>query len=197
MIDPRDDDSLMLDDAAMLAESLKPQSPAPDRAQALKARILAGVRAEAAGRAGESPPAADERDAIVLPPARDAGPFLTIHAKDRAWVRVGPGVEMCTLLEEADRRSILLRMQPGSFLPPHRHEMAEESLLLEGDARIGSSTYLTAGDYHHSPAGAVHPVLESPHGCVVFVRCERGFHPRVTVGLLKRLLQGVVGKSPD
>ena len=39
MIDPRDDDSLMLDDAAMLAESLKPQSPAPDRAP-LKGRLI-------------------------------------------------------------------------------------------------------------------------------------------------------------
>lgn len=196
MNDQTGDESLTPDDAAMIAESMRQQWPPPDRAASLKARILAGVRAEAAGEA--APATGVEGRAPATP---DAAPsagaaFLTVHAKDRVWVPVGPGVEMCTLLDEADRRSILLRMQPGSFLPPHHHRLAEESLILEGDAWIGRETYLTAGDYHYSGAGENHPLLESPQGCIVYVRCERRFRPRVTPGLIKRLLQGVVGRSP-
>lgn len=190
-----DDESLPAEDAVMIAESLKAQSPSPERAAALKARILAGVRAEAAASA-QTPSVAPVPEPAA-PAAVAIRGFLTIHAKDRVWERVAPGVEMCTLIEEADRRSILIRMQPGSFLLPHQHEMSEESLILEGDARIGADTYLTAGDYHYSPAGALHPVLESPQGCIAYIRCERTFRPRVTVGLLKRLVRGVLGKGSD
>ena len=101
------------------------------------------------------------------------------------------GSQAGTLVEDAERRSILIRIRPGSVLPSHHHEMAEESLLLEGDAWIGNDLYLTAGDYHYSPAGASHPVLRSPAGCIVFIRGEREFHPRITGGLVWRLLQSL------
>lgn len=187
MSDPRDD-VLSPDDAALIASALEPVAPAPGRAEALKAGILARVRQE--GRQGAGPSA-------VVPAAEAQAGFFTVHARDRQWQKVAPGVEMCTLHEDEDRRSILVRVEPGGYLLPHHHEMSEESLLLEGDAWIDKDTYLTPGDYHFSPAGRMHPLLESPQGCVVFVRCERKFRPRITTGLISRLLRGSAPKPPE
>lgn len=187
MNEPNRDDRLGDADIALLAEALSPCEPRPGRAEALKARVMAAVHAK--------PESENARAAApVVPPSIDGtvlDQFVTVRAQDRPWHRVAPGVEMCTLVEDAERRSILIRMRPGSVLPSHHHEMAEESLLLEGDAWIGNDLYLTAGDYHYSPAGASHPVLRSPAGCIVFIRGEREFHPRITGGLVWRLLQSL------
>lgn len=174
-----EEDVLSEEEAAILAAALRPEMPDPDRAARLKARVMAGIRQEAVVKA--APP---EVTPMTV--------FRTIAVDGRQWRQVSPGVEMCTLREDEEARSILLRMQPDSILLPHRHGMSEESLILEGDAWIGDEIYLQAGDYHFSPAGAKHPLLRSPRGCIVFVRCDREFRPRVTTGLVKRVIGGLV-----
>lgn len=185
---PRED-RLSPEEAAMIAGAVEPVQPEPEQAARIKARILAGVRAEPRPLqdSGAAPGAPDRRQNPGSPP--DHSGFLTVRVQDRHWEQVAPGVEMCVLMQDESRRSILLRMQPESFLLPHHHEMAEESVILEGDAWVGDDVYLTAGDYHFSPAGATHPILQSPKGCVVFVRGERAFHPRITTGLVKRVVR--------
>lgn len=177
------DDHLPDTDAALLAQSLAPQLPEGERAAHMKARILKGIRAT---------PHAQAPSAIA---ARASGALLTVRVQDRQWQQVARGVEMCTLHEDDHSRSILLRMQPDSFLLPHRHAMSEESILLEGDALIGEDLRLAAGDFHFSPAGALHPLLRSPGGCIVYVRGEKAFHPRLTTGLFKHLLRGLSGSG--
>ena len=181
----RDDDALSAEEVAVLAVALRPERPDDATASRIRARILAGVRA------AEAPPAAatDGMGGLDTSPATA---FLTIPADGRRWQPVAPGVEMCTLREDAEARSILLRMQPDSILVPHQHAMSEESLILEGDAWIGDDVYLRAGDYHYSPAGRMHPMLRSPGGCIVFVRCDRDLRVRVTPGLVARVLKGMV-----
>lgn len=162
------------EDMARLAESIAPQLPDAPTAARMKARILENVRTMAP---------------VTSQPLASPGLF-TLRLDQRQWQPVTRGVEMCTLREDEFSRTILLRMQPDSFLLPHQHEMSEESLILEGDALIGDDLHLSAGDYHHSPAGALHPLLQSPNGCTVIVRGEKGFRPRPTLGLFKRLLRG-------
>ncbi len=174
-----EEDVLSDEDAAILAAALRPEMPDPARAARLKARVMEGIR---------KPPVIVPVEPVTTP----ASVFRTIAVEGREWRPVSPGVEMCTLREDEEARSILLRMQPDSILLPHQHEMSEESLILEGDAMIGDDLYLKAGDYHFSPAGARHPMLRSPGGCIVFVRCDREFRPRVTVGLVKRVIGGIV-----
>ncbi len=175
----REEDVLSEEEAAILAAALRPEMPDPDRAARLKARVMEGIRKESAPES-------------AAPLATPATVFRTIAVEGREWRPVSPGVEMCTLREDEEARSILLRMQPDSILLPHQHAMSEESLILEGDAWIGNEVYLQAGDYHFSPAGAKHPLLRSPGGCIVFVRCDREFRPRVSVGLVKRVIGGIV-----
>jgi anti-sigma factor ChrR (cupin superfamily) len=167
------------EETGILAEAIQPYWPSEERAAHMKAQILRRIRA---------PGDAEGREPVRL---HDAGMTLrTLRVSERQWKSVAKGVEICELREDDFSRTMLIRMQPDSFLLPHYHEMSEESLMLEGDAVIGDETYLEAGDYHFSPAGAVHPLLESPKGCIVFVRGEKKFHPRPTLGLIKRLLRG-------
>lgn len=186
-MNPQDDDRdehLPAADAALLAQALAPQRPSDESAARMKAKILRGIAA--AGTTAEPVPASS------AVPAQ-----LTVHTRDREWTQISRGVEMCTLHEDEHSRSFLLRMQADSFLLPHRHAMSEESILLEGDAIIGDDLHLAAGDYHFSPAGALHPLLQSPNGCIVFVRGEKGFRPRVTTGLIARWVRGLTGRRPS
>lgn len=170
-----DDERLDPDAAAQLAAALTPSRPAPARADALKARILAGARA--------TPPTA------VSPSG-----FEFVAVAERRWETRGLGIEMCTLHEDAQSRAILIRLKPGGVLPAHTHDMHEESLMLEGDAWIGER-YLTAGDYHFAPAGVAHPDLRSPTGCVVYVRGERRYRPKITPSLLARMVRAFLGRD--
>jgi quercetin dioxygenase-like cupin family protein len=70
---------------------------------------------------------------------------------------------------ESGLHSYLLRMEPGSVIPPHDHIVDEESIMLEGDAMIGELPLL-AGDYHFAPKGSKHEMVRSQSGCLVFVR---------------------------
>jgi len=172
---PKDDERLSDLDAGLLAESLQAQWPAEGRQDAMRARILNGIKGE---------------DAAYPATAPSAQSLLTVRTQERKWQQVARGVELCVLHEDEHKRSILLRMQAASFLLPHRHEMSEESIILEGDAIIGDDLHLNAGDFHYSPPGTLHPLLQSPSGCIVYVHGEKSFHPRPTLGLIKRLLRG-------
>lgn len=170
---PPDDEYLPEADLARLAEAIAPHPPDAASAARMKARLLENIRG------------------VAQAPASHSGGLYALRTTERHWRQVARGVEMCTLREDEFSRTILLRMQPDSFLLPHKHEMSEESLILEGDALIGDDLHLGAGDYHYSPAGTFHPLLQSPKGCIVMVRGEKGFKARPSLGLFKRLLRGM------
>lgn len=98
-------------------------------------------------------------------------PFHTIRLDDGAWMPFRPGIERKLLhLDPATGTgSYLFRMQPGASIEGHRHERAEECLILEGDLTIGELR-LNAGDYHVAEGGTIHPDLRSHGGAVMFVR---------------------------
>jgi len=177
---PPPGDRLDATDAAQLAAALTPEVPSPARADALKARILAAAR-----------------DTRAAEPARIAATFgfKFIAASERVWETRGLGIEMCTLHEDEHSRAILIRLKPGGVLPAHTHQMNEESLMLEGDAWIGDERYMTAGDYHFVPAGVTHPDLRSPAGCVVYVRGERHYRPKITPTLVQRMVRSFLGRD--
>jgi len=172
--DPTSDQDRTLDPdvLASLAQAVAPVEPLQPRATALRARLLA-----AAASTTQMP-------AIVMPG------FQFVAVGERRWERRRLGVDFCLLHENAHSRAFLLRLQPGGVLPAHTHEMDEESLMLEGDAWIGDTRHLTAGDYHFAPGGTPHPDLRSPNGCVVFVRGESSFKPKITPSLIARLISG-------
>lgn len=63
---------------------------------------------------------------------------------------------------------VLLRAEPETRYPLHRHKGIEEIFMLVGDLVIGERTY-GVGDYIRSEAKSTH-VLESRTGCLCFIR---------------------------
>jgi quercetin dioxygenase-like cupin family protein len=83
------------------------------------------------------------------------------------WKPVGTGLWEKSLFVDASRsrKARLIRMEPGSRIPAHRHLQDEESLVLEGRGAIGD-LLLGPGDYHRAPSGSSHPSYSSAEGCV-------------------------------
>ena len=139
-------DRLPPDWAAHLALALEPIHPEPDRAERMRAQILARVRADAA-------------------PAT----HFTLRSSAGHWRTLAPGVDMKLLHRTPDSVSYLLRMAAGMRVPAHDHADDEECLVLEGDIWLGD-THAFAGDYHLARRGSAHGELRTETGCLLFLR---------------------------
>jgi anti-sigma factor ChrR (cupin superfamily) len=63
--------------------------------------------------------------------------------------------------------SYLVRMAPGSMLPPHRHPIDEECVVVEGEVAIGDAR-LGAGGLHLGRRDVLHDRVRSDGGALVF-----------------------------
>lgn len=95
---------------------------------------------------------------------------LTINAAQGSWQPFLDGVQIKVLLEAGGVQSYLLKLAPGACLPPHRHPMDEECLVLEGTLRVGSHTEVHAGGFHLAHRGALHPSVSTATGATIFLR---------------------------
>lgn len=95
---------------------------------------------------------------------------LTIAGDGGDWQPFLDGVQIKVLREHQGVLSYLLRLQPGATLPPHRHLLDEECLVLSGWLRVGTQTELGPGGYHLAHAGALHATLGTETGATLFLR---------------------------
>lgn len=95
---------------------------------------------------------------------------LTIDAPAGDWKPFREGVTIKVLREHEGVLSYLLRLAPGAELPPHRHPIDEECVVLEGRLRVGSRIALGPGGYHLAHCGALHATIRSDAGATVFLR---------------------------
>lgn len=116
---------------------------------------------------------------IMLRPDRDEaepadqGDFspsnlVIVRAAEGAWLP-GPaeGVTVKPLFNDPERgtATYLVRAEPGSRLPRHRHVTADQTFLLEGDGRMGTLV-VEAGDFYRAEPGTVHEVSWTDRGCL-------------------------------
>jgi quercetin dioxygenase-like cupin family protein len=94
----------------------------------------------------------------------------TRRAAEAEWQQHDEGIAYRVLKvdERLQRRTLLVKMQPGAILKSHIHEFEEECLVIEGDLRYGDLV-LRAGDYHHAWAGAHHADGVTAGGCLLHV----------------------------
>lgn len=112
----------------------------------------------------------EEADLVGAGAGRAAGIVIARAATGR-WRRTGvPGVRYQPLYSGrgANRRTILLNMEPGSSLPDHDHAGDEEVIMISGDLSIGGTT-LGPGDYIRIAPGARHGVPRTANGCICVV----------------------------
>ncbi len=87
-------------------------------------------------------------------------------APDPEWRQVASGIS-CKLLAtdaEHDRVSMLVRLEPGVYYPPHRHAGVEELHLLHGELWIDDRR-LFPGDYNRAEPGSCDKRVWSETGC--------------------------------
>ncbi|GAB4112639.1 MAG: hypothetical protein Fur0019_19110 [Tibeticola sp.] len=95
---------------------------------------------------------------------------LTIGAQDDGWQAFLPGVAIKPLRECAGVLSYLLRLEPGASLPPHRHPVEEECVVIEGSLCVGSRIEIGPGGYHLAHRGALHATICTRTGATIFLR---------------------------
>jgi len=131
-----------------VAEAVTPVAPPTVRAPELKARVMARIR------------------------GKKQFDLMTVRAEEGEWITLLPGVEKKILSERQEQggvQSYLLRMAPGTTLPPHEHLADEECLMLEGEAMVGD-IHLSAGDYHFARQGSNHGLVTTQTGALAFLR---------------------------
>ena len=172
-----DDDRLAQALQDELLSGLRPLMPAPARAAALRAKVMAAIK----GAVQE-----DSELSLAMAALRDIAPVA-----EQRWRESWPGIELCMLRETDSSRSYLMRMRPGSALPAHLHSQDEVSMIIKGEAWVDDAL-MGPGDFQFMPSGAAHATIRSPAGCVAFIHGERGFRPRITLGFVARFLQYTV-----
>lgn len=141
---------------------------------ALDAELAAQVAAELA----PTELSAERRDRLrecVLVRARDIAPPGTSTVRDDQgqWQRLSDKIELKLLRVDAKagNQTLLMRVAPGGFLPPHVHEHEEEFFVLEGECHIGNHQ-LFAGDAHFAAAGSRHETITTRSGVTVLLRTD-------------------------
>lgn len=95
---------------------------------------------------------------------------LTIAGDEAGWQPFLEGVRIKVLREHDGVLSYLLRLEPGSCLPPHRHPQDEECIVIEGSLRVGTRTEIGPGGYHLAHGGALHATIRTETGATIFLR---------------------------
>jgi quercetin dioxygenase-like cupin family protein len=141
------DDPLTAELAEELASALRPAELKASTRSRLRDRVMSQVRAQRPGT-------------------------MMIRAADE-WVECAPKLQMKVLRRDAQakRQTLLLRMEPGGFMPGHRHTADEELIVLEGECHIGPHR-LVAGDVHLASAGSWHDQITTQTGVLVLLNGE-------------------------
>lgn len=81
-----------------------------------------------------------------------------------------PGIFVKRLFvdQAANRCTMLIRMEPGSSYPPHRHGGVEECYVIEGDIQVAGQE-MNKGDYQMAPAESIHGTQSTKNGCLLLI----------------------------
>jgi anti-sigma factor ChrR (cupin superfamily) len=163
-----------------LARTVEPVPP-PTR---LRERILAAARSRTAPAEAESPDAAASATSATsgpVPqvwrhwPTSSPDASVVVKAESGEWHELGDsGVRVKPLFVDPIEHMVtmLVRMDPGTRYPAHRHGGGEECYVITGDLAVGDRR-LGPGDYQYSPDGSVHPIQATDGGCLLLIRSSQ------------------------
>ncbi len=157
---------------------VQPIAPGRHLREGIEARVEADERPRRDARLDDTTAAAAHATRRRIIGGEETGDAFTIvRLGGGTWLPTGVrGVRFRQLSasRRANRRTILLQMDPGTELPDHDHAGLEEVLVVSGELRIGS-TVLGAGDYFRVGSGVRHETPRSDVGCVCLI--VSGYQP--------------------
>jgi len=101
--------------------------------------------------------------------------LLITRSESIAWrpgARTGYWIKPLSEDEEQDMVTLLVRIDPGTHFPPHRHQALEEVVVVEGDLVVEGQR-MAPGDYCRSQAGSVHAESHTNSGCILLLKASR------------------------
>ncbi|HJQ24833.1 MAG TPA: cupin domain-containing protein [Blastocatellia bacterium] len=149
-----------LDQYQLAVEALGAAAPEAEPSPQVRERLLASI-----GGAPTAAAAADEAPAISAKAFASAGTFVSRHADEDGWQRWDEGIFYKPLFidETTGQMTSLVRMRPGTALPPHEHLGVEQFLIIEGDCNVCGER-LGPGDYHRALGGSIHETTYTETG---------------------------------
>ncbi len=136
-------------------------------------RLAEAQFAPLTGLAGVVEPSAGLFDRIAgAIAAEDTGlkGMTALASGEGRWLPHAPGIEVKRLW---NRKTLMLRCQPGAVLPAHDHAECEHIVVVSGDFIVGGRSFST-GDYHSVPAGIGHGDASTRGGCILLVQYADG-----------------------
>jgi len=111
-------------------------------------------------------PETDQTPVGLLRP--DAG-TLVARTASTPWEDAGDGFWMKPVFEDkkTGTRTLLMKVDPGAYSPPHAHDELEQIFMLEGEFSDQECTY-KAGDYAVRAPGAMH-TASSENGALMLL----------------------------
>lgn len=188
MLSPQSQDSLdlnapVLDDStiALLLDASRTKPLLVATRQALRQRVLARIVSEAKATVVAATIKQD-KNAVVADPYHFIATKSVVSGSDKSsptfidvaqgdgWRRLHDKAQVKLLLDDGVTFSWLLKLAPGGALPPHNHAQGhEECMILEGDLSL-NGIVRNAGDYHAALHGSRHHEVQSPSGCIAFLK---------------------------
>lgn len=153
----------------MLLSLATPTHRAPAR---LRARLLQAI-AETPQHPAISPSgeASSANDSTQPTPASPPTLLALSRQVDAHWEQLPfPGISMRTLFLDprTNRRTLLVRLQPGAAIPAHRHHDDEQCLILEGRVEMHGVEY-GPGDFFVAANASLHQPITSSSGALLFL----------------------------
>lgn len=137
--------------AHTLLENIVNEPLPAERGERLQQRLLARIAAQTT-----------RQDALA-----------SVRADEGRWQPFVSGIQVKFLRRSGAFQSYLLQLAPGSVLPPHRHPLIEECVVLEGSLRIRNGRddiIATKGTFHLAPAGEKHATISTDTGALIYLR---------------------------
>ena len=97
--------------------------------------------------------------------------LTTLRADAGTWEPIGiDGISVRRLAVDPERRMVtmLIRMDPGTSYPSHRHAANEECYVLEGELYVANEV-LRAGDFQRAAKGSIHGPQRTEKGCTLLL----------------------------
>ena len=131
----------------------------------------ASMTALALPPAAPSPSVRERLMARIMPEEEIPAGFAVLRAGQGEWQPSpfkGVDVKMLHYDKKTSLVTNLVRMQPGTVYPTHRHADVEQCFVVEGDIRM-DKIVLRAGDYGKAFPTTTHEHITTESGCVLLI----------------------------